>query len=160
MLSIIVAFDEVRGIGKDGWMPWDLPEDLKLFKERTLGHALVMGSTTFLGLPNPLKNRHTYVINEKVLEENENVTYVTDLADFLVKAQADEEEYFVCGGASIYRQALPFCAKMYISHVKGQYCSDTYFPEFLENEWEVVKEADYPDFTLKEYRRRTDNEDC
>ena len=154
MLSIIVAYDQAKGIGKDGWMPWDLPQDLRLFKERTLGHPLIMGATTFFGLKTPLSERHTYVINEEVLEESDSVTYVTDLLRFLEVAQAEDVEYFVCGGASIYRQALPFCEKMYISHVAGSYPADTYFPDFDEDDWEVINEEDYQDFVLKEYQRR------
>jgi len=153
MLSIIVAFDEENGIGKDGWMPWDLPEDLRLFKERTFGHDLVMGATTFLGLPAPLKNRHTYVINEVPLQEHERITYISDLAAFLKEAQAAENEYFVCGGASIYTQALAYCEKMYISHVKGSYPADTYFPAIDYEQWEVLGSEDYGDFILKEYQR-------
>ena len=154
MLSIIVAFDETAGIGKDGWMPWDLPEDLRLFKERTFGHRLVMGATTFLGLKAPLKDRFTYVINEEPLKDYENVCYISDLLTFLREAQASEFEYFVCGGASIYRQALPYCAKMYISHVKGSYPADTYFPTIDYEEWEVLTSEDYGDFIFKEYKRR------
>lgn len=154
MLSIIVAFDEGNGIGKDGWMPWDLPEDLRLFKERTYGHELVMGATTFLGLKGPLKNRHTYVINEEPLSEYDNVTYITDLFGFLEEAKKSEREYFVCGGASIYAQALPYCDKMYISHVKGEYPADTYFPDINYDEWKVIDDVDYGNFILKEYQRR------
>ncbi len=153
MLSIIVAFDQEKGIGKDGWMPWNLPEDLQLFKKRTLNQALVMGATTFLGLKAPLAKRHTYVINEEELRPYDNVTYITDLLCFLKEAQISTEEYFVCGGASIYRQALPYCEKMYISHVNGVYPADTYFPDFDENQWEVIAVEEYPGFVLKEYRR-------
>jgi len=154
MLSIIVAFDEENGIGKDGWMPWDLPQDLELFKKRTFGHDLVMGATTFLGLKNPLKNRHTYVINEIPLDEYENVSYITDLFGFLQEAKDSDSEYFVCGGASIYTQALPYCDKMYISHVKGKYPADTHFPDIDYEKWEVIYSEDYGEFILKEYQRR------
>ena len=158
MLSIIVAFDQAQGIGSNGWMPWNLPEDLKLFKERTLNHNLVMGATTFLGLPGPLKKRHTFVINEVPLVQHKRVTYVTDLLSFLKDVAEKEEEYFVCGGASIYRQALPYCQKMYISHVKGMYPADTYFPRFDTEKWEVIYEEDYQDFVLKEYWRTSSDE--
>ena len=154
MLSIIVAFDEKLGIGKNGWMPWDLPEDLRLFKERTLNHPIIMGSTTFLGLPKPLKNRHTFVINKDALLQHPDVTYVKDLIEFCQKVKDEEVEYFVCGGASIYQQTLPYCQKMYISHVHGVFPADTYFPEFSLTDWEVISSVEYQDFTLKEYKRK------
>ena len=154
MLSIIVAFDQRRGIGKQGWMPWSLPQDLRLFKQRTAGHALIMGATTFLGLPRPLAGRHTYVINEVPLQQHDDVTYIIDLPAFLAEQRLSSEEVFVCGGASIYKQALPFCEKMYISHVHGIYPADTYFPEFDYDDWVVVNSEEYEGFTVKEYVRR------
>ncbi len=154
MLSIIVAVDSELGIGKDNWMPWNLPEDLKQFKERTLGHKIIMGYTTFSGLPGALKNRHTYVINQELLESSDNVTYINNLNKFISEVKDVEEEYFVCGGSSIYRQMLPHCKKMYISHVDGVYPADTYFPIFEFSDWEIINERKYDGFIMKEYRRK------
>ena len=157
MLSIIVAIDEERGIGKSDWLPWDLPEDLALFKKRTLGHSLIMGAKTFLGLPAPLSKRRTFVISEAPLFLHKRVTYVSDLLPFLQQMKDLEEEVFVCGGASIYMQALPYCEKMYISWVKGVHPADTYFPDFSMEEWDVIGEEEYQSFVLKEYRRKNEN---
>lgn len=154
MLSIIVAIDENQGIGLNGWMPWDIPEDLRLFKQRTLGSPLIMGFTTFSGLPQPLKGRHTYVIYDQQLENLENVTYITNLDEFTDKVKDIEQEFFVCGGASIYRQLLPHCKKMYISHVEGVFPADTFFPAFSDDEFIVLQTTKYSGFTLIEYQRR------
>lgn len=154
MLSIIVAFGKNNEIGKDGWMPWDLKEDLKLFKERTLYHNLIMGSTTFLGLAKPLKERHTFVITSRSdLPEYDNVTYVNDLEAFIKNVLGSAEEYFVCGGAKIYQQCLEYCDKMYISHVQGEFEADTFFPEINYEEFEVINSTKYDKFILKEYQR-------
>lgn len=155
MLSIIVAFGENREIGKDGWMPWDLKEDLKLFKERTINHNLIMGSTTFLGLPKPLKDRHTYVITRRSdLPSYDNVTYINDFDSFINQAKLSSDEYFVCGGAKIYTQCLEYCDKMYISHVEGEFDADTFFPEIDYRQFDVVSSKEYDKFILKEYKRK------
>ena len=153
MLSIIVAFDESRGIGKDNKLPWHLPEDLKLFKERTLGHSLIMGANTFIGMGAPLKERFTYVINEDALKPYDNVTYITDLDSFIQECLSSSEEFFVCGGSSIYKQLLPYCEKMYISKISGTFDTDTFFPDFDVNKWDVIKVSAYEGFIVEELQR-------
>ncbi|MFV0255482.1 MAG: dihydrofolate reductase [Erysipelotrichaceae bacterium] len=155
MLSLIVALAADGAIGKNGWMPWDIKEDLALFKSLTLNHNLIMGSTTFLGLPKPLAKRHTYVITTRNdLPSYDNVTYINDFKSFLVQAQKADQEYFVCGGANIYRQALEFVDKLYLSHVKGTFEADTYFPKIDYDKFKVIKEVEYADFIFKEYQRK------
>ena len=65
MITIVVAHDTRRGIGKDGWMPWDLPEDLKNFRKLTLHHDIVMGRVTFAAMKKPLSERHPFLITNK-----------------------------------------------------------------------------------------------
>ena len=154
MLSIIAAFDDSRGIGLADGLPWSIPEDLRLFKKRTLNHRLIMGSKTFFSLPGPLNNRQLWVITRRKLENYDNVTFVSNFSKLLKEQQTSTEEIFVCGGAEIYRQALPYCQKMYISHIKKQYPVDTYFPEYDKEEWETISSCDYQDFVFYEYQRR------
>ena len=156
MLTISIAMDENKGIGIKGRLPWHLKEELKLFKSNTVGKTILMGQTTDDGLPRKLKDRHTVVCSidpeYKVDDPDAEVTY--DLMKFLNEKEFSDDEVIVCGGASIYRQAYPFCHKALISFVKGDYEVDTHFDVFDMNDWEVVKEVEYEDFIYREMNRK------
>lgn len=156
MLTISIAMDENKGIGYKGSLPWHLKEELKLFKANTLHHNILMGQTTYDGLPRKLVDRHIYVcsIDSNYQVEDEDVTVIYDLKSFLEEHQNDEEEFIVCGGASIYQQAYPYCQKALISFVKGQYEVDTYFSIFNQEDWEITKEVEYEDFIYREMVRK------
>ena len=156
MLVISIAMDENKGIGYKGALPWHLKEELKLFKANTLHHNILMGQTTYDGLPRKLVDRHIYVcsIDPSYKVDDEDVTVVHDLEGFLKEHENDEEEYIVCGGASIYRQAYPYCKKALISFVKGEYEVDTYFDCFDLKDWDQTKEVDYEDFKYCEFERK------
>ena len=156
MLTISIAMDENKGIGIKGRLPWHLKEELKLFKNNTVGKTILMGQTTYDGLPRKLKDRHTVVCSidpeYKVDDPDAEVTY--DLMKFLNEKEFSDDEVIVCGGASIYRQAYPFCHKALISFVKGDYEVDTHFDVFDMNDWEIVKEVEYEDFIYREMNRK------
>ena len=159
MFKIIVAFDKDRVIGFEGWMPWNLPEDLQHFKKVTEGHKLLMGKTTFKGLKKPLPNRTTYVLSSKKIAESKNVKWVENLDEFIKKHQDSEEVIFVCGGASVYKQLLPYTKEMIISEVSGKHKSDTYFPDFNEDDFEVKLEKTYDKFKVYTYIRKEDKDE-
>lgn len=154
MFKIIVAFDKDRVIGYQGWMPWNIKEDLQHFKEETNNSNLLMGSTTFNGLKKPLPNRITYVVSSKKVIETDNVKWVKDLDDFIEKHKNSEKEIFVCGGASIYKQLLPYTKKMVVSLVKGKHKSDTFFPDFNEEDFKKGKVKSFEQFDVYHYLRR------
>lgn len=156
MFKIIVAFDEDHVIGYKGWMPWDLPEDLEHFKKTTDGSNLLMGSTTFNGLKKPLPNRKTYVVSSKPVLESENVIWVKDLDSFIEKHQSSDKEIFVCGGASIYKQLLPYTSEMIISEVFGKHKSDTLFPSFDNEDFDKELLKSYDKFNVYKYTRKED----
>ena len=156
MISLVVAHDEALGIGKDGWMPWHIPEDLKHFKKVTLHHHIVMGRTTFEGMKKPLPNRHTFVItNQKDYKVNSDlVTVVNDFDALLEKYKNSEDVLFITGGAKIYAHALPYVSEMWISLVDGIYEADTYFPNY-ENEGFMIKTKERKDgFTIIHYIKK------
>ncbi|MBP3890951.1 MAG: dihydrofolate reductase [Solobacterium sp.] len=159
MFVISIAMDENQGIGYKGALPWHLKEELKLFKENTLHQTLLMGQTTYDGLPRKLVDRKIVVCssdsNYKVEDEDACVIY--DLEAFLKEHENTEETIIVCGGASIYRQAYPYCKKALISFVKGEYEVDTYFDIFKLEDWDITKEVEYEDFIYREMKRK---EDC
>ncbi len=155
MFSLIVAFDQNRAIGFEGNLPWHLKDDLKQFKEHTIGKRIVMGNTTFQGLKKPLKDRITIVVcsekNKKT--DSDEVVYCCDFAKFLEENKDTEEEIVICGGSSIYRQSLDYCQILYISHVIGEFEADAYFPEIDYRQFKINTVKDYEGFRFVEYER-------
>lgn len=156
MISLIVAHDENMAIGKDGWMPWNLPEDLAHLKKVTSHHAILMGKVTFEGMKKPLPKRHTYVAtrNQDYHFDHEDVTIIHDLPSFLTEWKEKSECLYVCGGANIYEQALPYVDEMWISYVYGNHEADTYFPAYQPKDFIVVSKEALKDFMIIHYRKK------
>jgi dihydrofolate reductase/thymidylate synthase len=140
--SIIVAFDSHYGIGKNGQLAWTLPMDLKHFKEVTTAvtiplkkNAVIMGRKTWESLPQkfrPLPGRVNMVLSRSSdLNLPQGVGCSSSLEGALNKlSTSDVENIFVIGGAQIYIDAIkhPMCQKLYVTHVKGDYACDAFFP--------------------------------
>lgn len=156
MISLIVAHDEERVIGHDGWMPWNLPEDLKHFKRVTLNHDILMGRTTFEAMKQPLPKRHTHVAstNPSYHYEHERVSIVRDLPAFLTEWKEKEETLYVCGGAKIYEACLPYVDEMWISLVEGTHKADTYFPYYDPSEFTIISKEAKEGFVIIHYKRK------
>ena len=153
MFKIIVAHAPNRVIGNGIHIPWHIKEEFQHFKRTTLGHTIIMGSTTFLSIGKPLPNRKTIVINQDPNFDTMGQELCTDLNEVINKYKDSEEVVFVCGGASIYRQMLPYVNEMIISVVKKEVEGNIYFPEY-ENDFEVYEEVDYEEFIVKYMRRK------
>ncbi|MGB4984560.1 MAG: dihydrofolate reductase [Erysipelotrichaceae bacterium] len=152
MFSLIVAYDDKHVIGKDGILCWDIKEDLQLFKDKTLNHTIVMGKTTFDGIGRVLPKRNNIIVTRKNILI-ENAVVINDLEKYLIENENSEEEIFICGGKSIYLQALPYCHKLCISHINGEHDGDTTL-ELDLSAFEVVNEIKFNDFIYREYNRR------
>jgi len=141
MLSIIVAVAKNNVIGKDNKLIWHLPEDLKRFKKITTGKNIIMGRKTFESLGRVLPNRrHIILCNDMELNiDNENVEVLEDIS-MLDKYINSNEENFVIGGATIYKLLMPYCNKLYITHIDEEFDGDVYFPDIDENIWKAVEE--------------------
>ncbi len=156
MFSLIVAYDEVRVIGYKNTIPWHLSEDLKQFRAHTINKRIVMGNNTFKSIGKPLPNRHTIIITKNKKEDTNDVSYVADFETFLKENENTNEEIMICGGASIYSKALPYCKKLYISLVEGKHTGDTYFPKFDLNNYKLINKTKFEGFTLLEYEKSQD----
>ena len=139
MLSIIVAVAENGVIGKDNKLIWHLPADLKRFKEITTGHTIIMGRKTFESLGRVLPNRkHVILCNDMEINvEDENVEILEDIS-MLDKYIQDTEEYFIIGGATIYKLLMPKANKIYLTLIHEKFDGDVYFPEIRGDEWKIV----------------------
>ena len=146
MISLIVACAKNNVIGNKGHIPWDLPEDRQRFKKLTLGSVLIMGRRTFQEIYDKfgagLSGRETIVISTTQNYYGENYRTVSNLqqAIDLAKNQFPEKDIFICGGESVYREAInqKLVEKMYITKVDLEPEGDTFFPQFDENDFEVV----------------------
>lgn len=153
MFKIIVAHAPNRIIGNGIHIPWHIKEEFQHFKRTTLGHTIIMGSTTFMSIGKPLPNRKTIVINQDPNFDTMGQELCTDLNEVINKYKDSEEVVFICGGASIYRQMLPYVNEMIISVVKKEVEGNIYFPEY-ENDFEVYEEVDHDEFIVKYMRRK------
>lgn len=157
MVSIIVAFDEKQLIGANNKLPWHFKEDLQYFKETTAHHDLFMGRLTFESILSyrngPLPNRYHYVATKTANYDFDTVSTVSDIEIFLKKYPV-EKELFVIGGAKIYEQALPFANRLYITHVKGDYEGDTWFPGVDFDMWVGAKKGETEDLCFMMYERK------
>ena len=139
-MNLIVAIDKNNGIGKNGDLLCHLSADLKHFKEVTTGKTVVMGYNTLISLPKsaPLKNRRNIVLYEKDIEiEGAEVCHSIDELMELVK-EIDSDEVFVIGGAMVYSTLMPYCEKLYITHIDRAFDADRFLPEIKDSEWEVL----------------------
>ena len=120
MITIIVAADQNNLIGKkgtDNGMPWHNSEDFKHFRSTTLNHTLLMGKTTYQAIGKPLPKRHTIVLSHNF--EDERVEVVDDLVGTIQSFKERGEDLFISGGASVYKQALPYCDQILLSRIPG-----------------------------------------
>jgi dihydrofolate reductase len=151
---------ENRVIGKDGGLPWRLPDDLKHFKRLTIDHTVIMGRKTFDEIRHPLANRRNVVISRNPAFRPAGVTVVPSLEEALALG-ATEREVYVIGGGEIYRQALPFADRIYLTVVHAEIEGDTWFPPFERSDgWMLESEERHPaderhayPFTFRTYRR-------
>ena len=162
MISIIVAFDKNFCIGKDGKLPWHIKEDLKWFKERTLNHTIVMGKNTFLSIGKILPNRKTILVSNSLKIEEENCHTIQNLQEFLEENKNSKEEIFVCGGESIYRQALPYAKKFYLTLIDTEIENgDTFFPKIdLSRAETVYEKTANPSFKFLVLERELSHKNC
>jgi dihydrofolate reductase len=145
----IAAMSENRVIGNSGDMPWNLPEDFKWFKEKTMGGIMIMGRKTYESIGKPLPGRETFVLSRQSLDIP-GVKCFTDIETLLGALETDKTVW-IAGGAEIYRQTLAYCDELFLTRVHRQCEGDTYFPEFEDRfEFnEVIRKND--DFTIEHW---------
>jgi dihydrofolate reductase len=141
-VSLIVAVSTNGVIGRDGDLPWRMPEDLKRFKSLTMGHHLVVGRKTWEEVGQPLPGRMMVVVTRARDFQVAGVTVVHSLQEALDVAHNDDE-VFIAGGGEIYRQALPLADRLYLTRIHAEIEGDTTFPEFDQSEWRLVEREDH-----------------
>ncbi len=160
-ISIIVAIADNYAIGKDNLLLWHLPEDLKRFKRITEGHPVIMGKRTFYSLPKrPLPGRINIVLTDVAGEQIDGCQMAYSIDDIINQCNKNQES-FIIGGGSVYRQFFSIAQKLYITWVHANFEADTFFPEIDPVSWEVIEteghkadEKNKYDYTFVTYRRK------
>lgn len=141
MLSYVVAVSQKNVIGYQGKVPWYLPADLEFFKKTTSTgtKTMIMGRKTFESLPGVLPGRKHIIVtqNKDYHIDEENVEVIYDLNKLSEYAHSDLE-YYVIGGAQIFKLLFPQTDRLYLTKVYADFAGDTFFPEYDESEWEVT----------------------
>jgi dihydrofolate reductase len=140
-LSLIVAADERGGIGRDGGLPWLLPEDLKRFRALTMGKPIVMGRRTWDSIGRPLPGRRSIVVSRQPGLAIAGAEVAGSLEEAL-RLAGEVPEVCVIGGAELYRAALPLAGVIHLTRVHADVAADTFLPHFDETEWQVVARDD------------------
>lgn len=141
LISIIAAIGKNNELGKDNQLLWNIPEDMKHFRDTTRGHVVIMGRKTFESIGKALPNRRNIVITRDANYSKDGVD-VTNSLEEAIRLCENSEEVFIIGGGEIYKQALPFASKLYITHVHKEYDADKFFPEIKESDWIKTRKDD------------------
>ncbi len=158
-ITIVAAASENNVIGKQGKIPWDLPDDFKHFHDVTKGKPVIMGRKTHESIGRVLPGRMNIVVTRQEIDiEGCKIVHSIEEALELVK---DEPEVCVIGGGEIYKQSLPLATHIDLTRVHATIEGDAFFPEFSEDEWEEIscerheadKEHAYA-FTFHVYERK------
>lgn len=129
-ISIIVCIAKNRGIGKDNRLLFDLPSDLKHFKKITTGHPIIMGFNTYRSIGRPLPGRTNIVLSpDKLKIKGYEVASSIEQAIKIGSAK-DSEEVFFIGGGMVYKTAIEFADKLYLTLVDAEPEADTFFPDY------------------------------
>ncbi|KEA63442.1 Dihydrofolate reductase [Marinobacterium lacunae] len=147
-VAVIVAQAENRVIGSENRLPWHLPEDLRYFKQVTMGKPIIMGRKTFESIGRPLPGRCNIVITRDASWSAPGVVVVSSPEEAIERASAQAEidgvdEAMVIGGAEIYRQMLPLSDRLYLTQVHADVEGDARFPEFDLAQWRELGREDF-----------------
>lgn len=157
MISIIAAIGKNRELGRGNDLIWHIKEDLKNFKNLTMGKYIVMGKNTYESLPKHLEGRK-YIVLSSSLSEIENGLLFNDFNKLLEFIKDIDEEVMIIGGASIYKLFLPFADKLYLTEIDSEEKADVYFPDFNKEDFECnvvsTNEVDGLKYSFVIYERK------
>ena len=139
-VSMIVAMASNRVIGNNNQLPWYLPNDLKYFKQVTMGKPIIMGRKTFQSIGRPLPGRTNIVVTRDRQFDAPGVRVVHSVAEAMALADSialldGSEEVMVIGGAELYQSMLPLARRLYITHVEAEIAGDAWFPQLDWQQW-------------------------
>ncbi len=155
IISIIAAMAENRVIGRENELPWNLPSEHRRFREITMGHPIIMGRKTFESIGHPLPGRKNIIIATQPGFSPEGCVVVDDL-QAAIKAAHGADEVFICGGESVFREAMPLADRVYLTIVEEEFDGDAFFPVIPEDFVEVGRKEfdDILPYAMVRYERK------
>ena len=161
ILSLIVAADENNVIGGGNRLLWQLPDDMKRFRELTDGHPVIMGRKTYESIGKALRNRRNIIVSRREWRKIPANCEVVPSLDAALSAVRSEREAFVIGGGEIYAQAMVRANRIYLTRVHAELVGDTFFPEIDSTLWVETHRKEHPvddrhvhAFTFLTYERK------
>lgn len=151
-ISLIAAVARNGVIGKDGGMPWHLPDELAHFRATTMGHPLVMGRRTFESIGRPLPGRRTIVVTRNASWHHPDVETAHSFAE-AVSLAGPADEVYVAGGAQVYAEAFPFAHRLVLTEVDAEPEGDTWFPDWPRADWAEESREDHEGWSRVVYER-------
>lgn len=158
-LSLIAAIGKSKELGLDNHLLWHIPEDLKFYKDTTWDKNVVVGSNTLLSMPpKAFENRKAFVLSHKKIDNFLDVYSFNNIDSLLQLIKDSKEEFIVIGGASIYKEFLPYVDTMYLTEINEYFYADTFFPEVNLNDWDITQLGVYSynnlDYVRNKYVRK------
>ena len=150
MISLIVAVGKNNEIGKNNELLWHLPNDLKYFKQITLGLPIIMGRKTFESIGRPLPGRVNVIVTRNSNFKPEGCIVVDSIQNAM-KATMSAQNVMIIGGADIYSQTLPIADRIYLTEVDAELEADKFFPSIDQNLWEEISRKHNPKDEKNEY---------
>lgn len=155
-LALVAAVSTNNCIGKDGQLPWHIPEDMKRFKELTMGKTVLMGRKTWESLPvkfRPLPQRKNIIITRQEGYIVPDGVWIYSSIDAALKAHG-QEDIMVIGGAEIYRQTINRADTLHITHVHQSVDGDAFFPTIDPTIWREVEKENHGEFSFVKYAKK------
>lgn len=161
MISLIAAIGKNNELGKGNTLLWHMPADMKHFIKITSGHPVIMGRKTFESIGRPLPNRRNIVITRDQNYKKGGIEITHSLEEALNLFKNKNEEIFIIGGAEIYKQAISFADKLYITHIEAEDSkADAFFPEIIPAVWNETLHEEHKkneknpfDYTFSTYEK-------
>jgi len=161
-LAHIAAASENDVIGADGGLPWDIPEDMKFFRDKTKGKAIIMGRKTFESVGHPLPKRLNVVVTRQEGYVAEGATVFTNIDDAVsfckTKTKEFGEEIFIIGGGEVYKQTLDIVDTIYLTRIHKEIKGDARYPKIDKDKFELVESSARTEpvaFTFLTYKKKS-----
>ncbi len=145
-IAYVVAIDDNGLIGRENDLPWHLPDDLRWFRDRTMGKPCIMGRKTYESLPDryrPLPGRLNIVVTRNTAYEAPGAVVVHSF-DEALRAAGDAEEIIVAGGADLFNAFMSLVDRLYLTRVHGAAEGDVYFPDYDPAQWREIYRQEHP----------------
>ena len=144
-ITLVAAIASNNVIGKENSLPWNIPEDLKRFKQMTSGNTILMGRKTFDSIGRPLPNRQNIVMTKDKNFEQEGIKVINDFDEALELIKESNEDVFVIGGSKIYELFEPVANSLAITRILKDFEGDAFFPDINWDLWQIEKEEKFFD---------------